>query len=473
MRKLKYIDLFAGCGGLSIGFEKAGFDLELAIEKSDMACETFFHNFIKRIVSNEEWNKYCELTLKEQAKQKLVVNTIRSVLDDNEIMKDLKNKNIDIVMGGPPCQGFSMAGRRNPKDQRNKLAWQFIEFIEKVEPKAVLMENVVGMNRDFKKQGERAPFMQLAKVLTETGCGYDVQPVQLNTKHFGIPEHRPRLMLLALRKDISKKKALRFFNGIYKSDFDNDVNIFLKRPQIVPKAFTFGQNLLLAKNALWDISDTGYKFSISDQKYRSSLGKYALDRRSDNKWMPTFLKRTEGSKLKNQITRNHNERVVERFKLYQLLQNNNINPKLINILSKQNGSHINNRKVLVKELEGIKFPLKSKEGKIFANNIHALELLIIKLNTRKHSQRPIDLEKPAPTMVTLPDDFVHPVSPRILTVREMARIQSFPDSFEFRGKETTGGNKRKFEVPQYTQVGNAVAPELAFHLAKNIRKILD
>jgi leucyl-tRNA synthetase len=78
----------------------------------------------------------------------------------------------------------------------------------------------------------------------------------------------------------------------------------------------------------------------------------------------------------------------------------------------------------------------------------------------------------APTMITLPDDFVHPIKPRILTVREMARIQSFPDAFEFKGKETTGGEKRRIEVPQYTQVGNAVAPLLAYELGKIFIKIL-
>jgi DNA (cytosine-5)-methyltransferase 1 len=74
--------------------------------------------------------------------------------------------------------------------------------------------------------------------------------------------------------------------------------------------------------------------------------------------------------------------------------------------------------------------------------------------------------------VSLPDDFVHPVEPRVPTVRELARFQSFPDSFEFRAKETTGAHRRRFEVPQYTQVGNAVPPLLARALGVHLHAIL-
>ena len=105
-------------------------------------------------------------------------------------------------------------------------------------------------------------------------------------------------------------------------------------------------------------------------------------------------------------------------------------------------------------LVGAQFPAKSPDGCTIAKNIDELVTLIIDLGTKKHSQRPLNWDSPAPTVVSLPDDFVHPSQPRTLTVREMARFQSFPDSFEFRAKETTGSLRRRFEVPQYTQVGN-------------------
>jgi DNA (cytosine-5)-methyltransferase 1 len=97
----------------------------------------------------------------------------------------------------------------------------------------------------------------------------------------------------------------------------------------------------------------------------------------------------------------------------------------------------------------------------------------MRLGTRKHSQKVVDKNKPAPTVVTLPDDYVHPTEPRVMTVRELARFQSFPDWFEFRSKETTGGRRRKFEVPQYTQVGNAVPPLMAQAIGELLVKLLD
>ena len=95
--------------------------------------------------------------------------------------------------------------------------------------------------------------------------------------------------------------------------------------------------------------------------------------------------------------------------------------------------------------------------------------------TSKHAQRCLDASRPAPSQLSIPDDFVHYDlrAPRVLTIREMARIQSFPDWFEFRSKRTTGGSSRAYEVPQYTQVGNAVPPLLAKRLGESIRSFLD
>ena len=163
MHKFTYIDLFAGCGGLSLGLEKAGFKLELAVEKSDMAAETFYHNFIQRIKSDDQWKKFAssETSVMEQAQQKLVVKELQAVLECEELIQKLKDQDIDLIAGGPPCQGFSLAGRRNPKDIRNKLPWQFLELADKVRPKAVIIENVSGMKQNFVKHNQEAPFEQL------------------------------------------------------------------------------------------------------------------------------------------------------------------------------------------------------------------------------------------------------------------------------------------------------------------------
>ena len=92
--------------------------------------------------------------------------------------------------------------------------------------------------------------------------------------------------------------------------------------------------------------------------------------------------------------------------------------------------------------------------------------------TKKNNRKKLDRNKPSLTVVTLPDDYISPFENRIFSVREMARLQSFDDSFEFLGKRTTGGDRRKMEVPQYTQVGNAVPPLLAKAIATEIMKVL-
>lgn len=110
-----YIDLFAGCGGLSLGLEKAGFELELAVEKSDMAAETFYHNFIERITSQDKWKKFCALSTREQAKKKLVVKELQAVLECEDLIRELKAKDIDLIAGGHPAKVFHWQGVETQK----------------------------------------------------------------------------------------------------------------------------------------------------------------------------------------------------------------------------------------------------------------------------------------------------------------------------------------------------------------------
>ncbi len=169
-----------------------------------------------------------------------------------------------------------MAGRRNPKDERNQLPWQFMEFIEAVNPKAVIMENVVGIARNFSKENEKAPFDQLRETLENIGSGYYVQPVQLNAMHYGVPEHRPRIMLLGIRKDVVKKKVLHFSNIVWKSEYDQIMpNSFDKRPEIVPVAKYFGDKIRVVKDAFWDIDNDGYIYAEDLDQYGRQKGVFA------------------------------------------------------------------------------------------------------------------------------------------------------------------------------------------------------
>ncbi len=461
-----YIDLFCGCGGLSLGLEKAGFELVLGVEKSDMAAETFYHNFVKRIGSAHEWQDYCGLPLLEQLEQKLVVSELGTLLESAPAIRILRSSGIDLIAGGPPCQGFSMAGRRNPRDIRNRLPWQFIELIELLGPKAVVIENVVGMRQFFTKHNARAPFEDLRKQLEVTGKGYAVQPVQVNAKNFGVPQHRPRLMLIGLRRDLAAKLNVRT-SHLWKSDDDG---FDWGESMLSPHARFHGSSVRTVRDALWDIDDLGYAFGESDPLYLDPRGRFARMMRRESPLIGSSRK--DGSEpLTNHNLRCHSGATVRRFGLYQYLQANGISTNILNI-PKQQSSLAKIKREVESLLVVSKLPAISSDRTVLASTPEQLFQLVIELATKKHTQRPLHWDSPSPTVLSLPDDFVHPFRPRTMTVREMARLQSFPDSFEFRGKETTGSLRRRFEVPQYTQVGNAVPPLLGEAVGELIGDLL-
>lgn len=472
----KYIDLFAGCGGLSLGLEAAGFELELAVEKSDMAAETFYHNFIERIPSKSFWTAYTseKANLQEQTKSKLIVNELQKLLENDEIISGLKAKDIDLIAGGPPCQGFSLAGRRNPDDIRNQLPWQFIKLVERITPKMVLIENVSGIRQNFKKHSKLSPFEQLKQALEETKPGYTVQSMLVNAMHFGAPQHRPRVMLIGLRSDIAEQLNISA-TDFWSSDFDSPSNAqFNSRPRLAPIGTHFGKDILNVHDAIWDINDEGYSVPTSDANYRNKKGRYAKLMRQNMNWMSDSIRKVNRQpELINHVLRKHADHIKTRFCLYQYLQGEGLSPKLLNLPAKSEGSLIDKTFQLGKLIKDCTLPAVAPNGTVLAESRLELVELIVTLKTKKHSQRPLKWNKPSPTVVSLPEDFVHPLKPRTMTVREMARFQSFPDAFEFRAKETTGSLRRRFEVPQYTQVGNAVPPLLAQAAGTTMFSILE
>lgn len=466
---LKYVDLFAGCGGLSLGLEQAGFELALAVEKSPMAAETFYHNFIERITYQGAYDAFADeaTSVEEQAAKGLVVKELAAVLESPTLLNELKLQGIDLVAGGPPCQGFSLAGRRNPDDIRNRLPWQFLEFVEAVEPKAVIIENVSGMSQDFKKHGKESPFDQLRLALQDTGPGYEVQPVLLNAMHFGAPQHRPRVMLLGLQKKLARRVAFTGSEHTWRSDYDQVGSLmFERRPRIAPKASHFGDEILTVLHAISDLNKEGYsrKTNITD---------YAKEMREDTSWMPVHIRDSYiPGKLKNHTLRKHAAHIETRFRLYQYFRDEGIHPKVMSLPKRADVPEDGRTLLIAEALASARVPAKAPDGAVIARSRKKLVETVMSLGTKKHSQRPLSWTAPSPTVVSLPDDYVHPEEPRTLTVREMARFQSFPDSFEFRAKETTGSLRRRYEVPQYTQVGNAVPPRMARAVGKSVASIL-
>ncbi|SNT40187.1 DNA cytosine methyltransferase [Tropicimonas sediminicola] len=464
------IDLFAGCGGLSLGLKRAGFEVKLAVEKSAMAAETYYHNFIEPISDQAEWSRYRRLSTLDQARSGLVVNALEQVLASELLLEELKAADIDLVAGGPPCQGFSLAGRRNPGDERNTLPWQFLDFVERIEPKAVIIENVAGMRQDFRKHGARSPFDQLRLALSNTSPGYAVQPMALNAMHFGVPQHRPRVFLVGLRRDLADAAGVQVTADTWLSDRDTPYDLQIpSRPALAPARTHFEtgpRQHLAVRDAISDLGNDGY---LDVQ----ALSEFASEMRS----IEPLLKRVDGPHgnaaiLRNHVLRSHSDLVRKRFELYQFLRDAKIGTQLLSVPKRSGLTDAERRELIHDAVDGLEFPLVLENGSTLAGNKGAFVRLLNRLATKKHSQRALSLGSPSPTVVSLPDDYVHPTEPRTLTVREMARFQSFPDAFEFRAKETTGGTKRRTEVPQYTQVGNAVPPKLAEAIGRRLAEAI-
>ncbi|RDV08693.1 DNA cytosine methyltransferase [Arthrobacter sp. RT-1] len=454
---MKYVDLFAGCGGLSLGIERAGGELVVAVEKSDMAARTFYHNLVEDASDLRLWNKYVESPVPEQIAAKVLVRELDVLLKDEEAMQRLADMSLDVVVGGPPCQGFSLAGRRNPDDIRNKLPWEYLEFVRRTQPKAVVIENVVGMNQRFSSQ-EESSFAQLQQALAETSPGYVVQGVRVNAMHFGAPQHRPRLMIMAVRSDIADAAGIVSTGTLWKSDFTDNLSYPL--PDLAPIPIVSSQNVRTVADAVADLSP--HAPSVS----RAASSHYLGEMRS-NDWK---LRTTAGKQEHNHVPRRHTQRTTQRFRLYQYLANAGLEQRVVNRAAVLPDS---DALLYVKtQLVDAPLPAVAPDGTELASTLDDLCNLVLDLATKKHSQRVLGWQQPARTVVTLPDDYVHPAEPRIFTVREMARFQGFPSSFEFLGKETTGAHRRRTEVPQYSQVGNAVSPWLSYAVGKRLAEIL-
>jgi DNA (cytosine-5)-methyltransferase 1 len=455
-----YVDLFSGCGGLSLGIERSGGKLELAVEKSDMAAYTFYANFIDESIDDPSWKQYVKSSIENQASHKVAVSALRDVLDNEAAMRRLADSSVDVVVGGPPCQGFSLAGRRNPDDVRNKLPWEYLEFVAETAPKVVVIENVVGMSHKF-AQDEEAPFVQLQQALRETLPGYEVQGVAVNALHYGAPQNRPRLMIIGLRKDVAKERGVTATGKLWRSGFRDEIDLE-SIPALAPIPTVSRSESPSIADAIGDLQGV-----LPAPRSKASAA-IRLATRSKKDWGLPAAKKLRTS-VANQSLRNHSASTTQRFRLYQWLRDNDLKPRLLSELA---ADLLEATPRVLNLLRSAQYPAKSPDGAVLADSPEAMLELMSSLRTRKHSQKALAWDQPARTVVTLPDDYVHPSEPRIFTVREMARFQGFPDDFEFRGKETTGSLRRRFEVPQYSQVGNAVSPFLALAVGQMISQLL-
>ena len=383
-----YIDVFAGCGGLSLGLYNAGWKGLFALEKSPQAFNTLSYNLIEK-KKHFKWVDW----LPQKA---LDINDV--IANHSEQLKKLRGK-ITMVVGGPPCQGFSIAGQRNEKDERNKLIDSYIEFVNLVKPDVIFFENVKGFTMEFRNNEKKG--RKYSQIVTSKldYIGYNVHGELINFGDYGIPQKRTRFILVGIRKDIknsSIRKVELFFRKLEQNKFK-----FLNEKELpINPTIEDALSDLLSHKILVETPDRkGFESGLYN-KIKSNFQRFA--RKNYKEKLPnshSFAK--------------HTERVVERLKQVQ---------------------------AATAECKNISEELKQKL------EIHTQVLVPLKANEQ------------APTVTSHPDDMIHYCEPRILTVRECARLQGFPDCFEFQNKYTTGGKLRRKEVPRYTQVGNAIPP---------------
>lgn len=387
MAKYKYIDLFSGCGGLSCGLGKAGWTGMFALELNPMAYKTFEHNLLGE-KSHFDWPDW--LPAKHH--------------DVNAVIRDYKNElealrgSVDLVAGGPPCQGFSMAGKRNRLDDRNILIHSYLKFVDIVQPKAIFFENVAGITQRFRD--EDGEFCQcysdeITHKLRE--LGYSVCSAKiLNLADYGLPQSRRRFIMVAFKDNV----RIDFFQYL-----SEQCASFLKNKGLGKK--------IGVQAALSDLRRSHGVMPCPDGG-RFESGRYGKPTNAYQRLMRTGTRSVRIAD--SHRFPNHESETIKVFE------------KLLSDAPRNVG-------------------LRGDDAKTYG--------------VKKRNVTILGSRQPSPTILSIPDDYIHYEEARIMTVRECARLQTFPDDFEFLGKYTSGGKMRKFEVPRYTQVGNAIPPLFA------------
>ena len=397
-KKYTFIDLFAGCGGLSEGFYRQGFEALAHVEINHWACETLrarmkyygYNNVEKEVIEHDI--------------------TAEDIIDKLNVA--VNGRIVDIIIGGPPCQAYSTAGRvRDGKkmatDARNYLFESYVRILEYYKPKFFVFENVTGL---LNAQVEGSPIFP--RVINALGKEYKVisDPAILvhNTADYGVPQLRKRVIIMGVRKDVKKDVEL-LYQDVIKTHWNPDV----------PDEERVGRKRFVdVKQALGDLPPVEPGQDASTEKYN-----YPCDNE--------FLKRIGKPgvhPLYDHVARRHNDLDRERFQV--MIHNHWSFGQLRREMPQYEHEH----------------------ARVFDNSyvVQWWDLPSKTILAHIHKDG---------------FQFIHPdeTQRRTFTVREAARIQSFPDDFEFKGSR---GEK-------YKQIGNAVPPLFAEALAESIKKNLD
>ena len=364
-------------------------------------------------------NNFFSQDIKEIVNDKKFFSNLLNKLEQ-EFGRNFKKDTVDLVTGGPPCQGFSGIGIRRSysvdKEQlpSNHLFQDMAFFIHKIQPKMFLFENVEGLIRSrWTKAGTKGEIFRDVLDTFKKLKGYEVKSRLVYAKDYGVPQNRPRILIIGIKKALLKNKNT--FSDALEGGF-------------LPQPTDDYPNI---DEVLSDLVDRSFKNGKSTDTYLSEPKTNWQKLIRSNQFTGESLKK--GDVLNEHKYSNHSEIVRKRFEY----------------MIKNNGS--------------IPDSLKTKK---FAQRV-----LPAKWNDKG----------PNITACSLADDFVHFSQPRSLTVREWARLQTFPDWYLFAGKRTTGGIRRAGnpresifdrELPKYTQIGNAVPVKLAYEIGKHFLSFL-
>ena len=175
MKELNVIDLFSGCGGFSYGFERAGFNVLVGVDNTEVALKTFELNHDNAIGLHLDLHNDSSI---------------------DTIIENCNSKPVDVIIAGPPCQGFSLTGTRNANDSRNSLFQAVFKLAERVNPSAIIIENVPGLMTLYKGQAKK----EILKLCDE--MGYNCTPKVLFAPDFGVPQIRKRVFFVAIKKEL-------------------------------------------------------------------------------------------------------------------------------------------------------------------------------------------------------------------------------------------------------------------------------
>ena len=378
---------------------QAGWTGRFAIERDKFAFATLKTNLLSTGSPHKYvWPRWLP---KEPIDIVELLNSYRTKLEEI-------SGSVDVLVGGPPCQGFSSAGRRKYDDPRNQLFASYLTLVDIIKPKAVLIENVRGFTLDFTDGDEIKNFSLALKA--RLSDAYTVYEHLLDLSIFGVPQARTRYFVLAFRSDLN-----------------------------VPNPFTHLQSRLPAfLRSLRLTVPVSSASAISDLE----VGRSGTQPSTESKG----FKETHYA---GPLTR------------YQKLMNAGCEVPTDLRLAR----HAEDIEGRFKEI----IELSHAEGRL---NTNIGAEMRARFGLKKLALRVLDPDRPSPTITSMPDDLLHYSEPRTLTVRENARLQSFPDWYSFQGKYTTGGHLRKQEVPRFTQVANAVPPLVARAIGETLTYLL-